>query len=255
MQCLACRTIVENSASFCTECGKPLRAPEGASPSGENPFHILGLAIDVEIEVVRASYKALARKYHPDLSPGANATRKMQELNWANDELERDLAGWKRRLSEQKDVRTRAQALRIEDWSLYANEVNPVLQSFDAAAETERSLMAASRRDSRVVQTQRWNASLLSVGEQYGEVVALARGLRVHADLAEAHEAFLEWAGVLGEWGQLLRMTATYGDLRHLSSGDAHDRLMQTLLERYKFEASLIAQRFGLAFWTPRSGT
>lgn len=66
-------------------------------PSARNPFAVLGISPEAEIEVVIAAYKALARKYHPDVNPGVSPetlTKRMVELNWAKEELERDLAGW-----------------------------------------------------------------------------------------------------------------------------------------------------------------
>ena len=70
-----------------------------------NPFDVLGVAEEAEIEVIRAAYRALARKYHPDVNAGArrgDLTRRMMEINWAKDELEADLAGWRTRVSGQR---------------------------------------------------------------------------------------------------------------------------------------------------------
>lgn len=66
----------------------------------KSPFDILGVSPSAELEVVNAAYRALARKYHPDLNPGVSPTelnRRMAEINWAKEELERDLEGWRKR--------------------------------------------------------------------------------------------------------------------------------------------------------------
>src|SRR5437588_4395003 len=44
-------------------------------------YHILDLAPDAEPEVVDAAYRALARKYHPDVNRSPDAQRRMQALN------------------------------------------------------------------------------------------------------------------------------------------------------------------------------
>ncbi len=67
----------------------------------KSPFEVLGISPDAELVVVDAAYRALARKYHPDLNPGVSAdelNRKMALINWAKEELERDLAGWRGRV-------------------------------------------------------------------------------------------------------------------------------------------------------------
>ena len=64
-----------------------------------NPFDVLNLPADAGLEAAKASYRALARKHHPDSAPEREkdrATKAMAELNWAMEELERDLEGWRR---------------------------------------------------------------------------------------------------------------------------------------------------------------
>ncbi len=66
----------------------------------KSPFEILGITPQAELVVVSAAYRALARRYHPDMNPGVASSElneKMTELNWAKEELERDLEGWRRR--------------------------------------------------------------------------------------------------------------------------------------------------------------
>jgi DnaJ domain len=66
-----------------------------------SPFAILGVSPQAEREVIRAAYRALAKEYHPDIRrglPGKDTTRRMAEINWAFEELNRDLADWRERL-------------------------------------------------------------------------------------------------------------------------------------------------------------
>lgn len=49
-------------------------------------YRILQVSRNAEIEVIERAYKALSRKYHPDMqrsSEGTKSTRKMQEINEA----------------------------------------------------------------------------------------------------------------------------------------------------------------------------
>ncbi len=81
-----------------SEEGDVLKAPRQIR---HNPFEVLGIDPDAEAEVIAAAYRALARKYHPDVNrslPSDDALARMSELNWAQDELERDLTGWRNRM-------------------------------------------------------------------------------------------------------------------------------------------------------------
>src|SRR3990170_1621490 len=50
-----------------------------------DPYRILQFQPDADPDVVRAAYRVLARKVHPDASTPLNATeeRRMTDLNWA----------------------------------------------------------------------------------------------------------------------------------------------------------------------------
>jgi predicted Zn-dependent protease len=56
-----------------------------------NPYDILGISPSASNEEVKNAYRALAKKYHPDNyidSPVADlAKKKMQDINWAYDEI------------------------------------------------------------------------------------------------------------------------------------------------------------------------
>ena len=66
-------------------------AREGTIP---HPYLVLGISIDASGEEVRAAFKDLVRKYHPDKQHGAgaesmeSATRRLKELIKAYEELE-----------------------------------------------------------------------------------------------------------------------------------------------------------------------
>ncbi len=54
----------------------------------DDPYKVLGLKPGASDEEVKRAYRALAKKYHPDLNPGdQEAARKMQEVNDAYDQI------------------------------------------------------------------------------------------------------------------------------------------------------------------------
>lgn len=54
----------------------------------EDPYKVLGLNRDASDDDVKRAYRALAKKYHPDLNPGdQEAARRMQEVNEAYDQI------------------------------------------------------------------------------------------------------------------------------------------------------------------------
>lgn len=48
-----------------------------------NPYAVLGVTAEADDVVIRAAYKALLRKHHPDLNPAADAADRTQALNEA----------------------------------------------------------------------------------------------------------------------------------------------------------------------------
>ncbi len=53
-----------------------------------DPYQILGVSRGASDEEVKAAYRRLAKKYHPDLNPGdATAAKKMNEINAAYDAI------------------------------------------------------------------------------------------------------------------------------------------------------------------------
>ena len=54
----------------------------------DDPYKVLGLPKNASDEDVKRAYRALAKKYHPDLNPGdQEAARKMQQVNEAYDQI------------------------------------------------------------------------------------------------------------------------------------------------------------------------
>jgi len=53
-----------------------------------DPYSVLGLALGASDEEVRKAYRALAKKYHPDLNPGdPSAAERMKEVNAAYEQI------------------------------------------------------------------------------------------------------------------------------------------------------------------------
>jgi hypothetical protein len=48
-----------------------------------DPYAILGLTRSASEDEIRSAYRALARKYHPDLNPAPGAMALMKDINWA----------------------------------------------------------------------------------------------------------------------------------------------------------------------------
>lgn len=54
----------------------------------DDPYSVLGLTPDASDEEVKRAYRALAKKYHPDMNPGdQHAAEMMNRINAAYDQI------------------------------------------------------------------------------------------------------------------------------------------------------------------------
>lgn len=54
----------------------------------EDPYKVLGVSPDASDEEIKAAYRRLAKKYHPDRNPGdEEAAKKMQQVNAAYEQI------------------------------------------------------------------------------------------------------------------------------------------------------------------------
>ncbi len=58
-----------------------------AAMSPTDPYKLLQVDPEAEPEIIQAAYRKLAQRVHPDVAPGADAARRMAELNAARDLL------------------------------------------------------------------------------------------------------------------------------------------------------------------------
>jgi DnaJ-class molecular chaperone len=60
-----------------------------AMPGDSSPLSILGLSGRPTWNEIKAAYRRMARKYHPDVNPSPDATEQMKKINAAFAVLER----------------------------------------------------------------------------------------------------------------------------------------------------------------------
>lgn len=59
------------------------RSESGFIYTTRESFRILGISADADLETVRKAYRSLAREFHPDVNPDAEANQQMQAINLA----------------------------------------------------------------------------------------------------------------------------------------------------------------------------
>ena len=149
-----------------------------------NPFRILGLSPDAEIEVVRAAHRVLARKYHPDLNLRPDAQRQMRDINWAKDELEHDLAKW-RAASRTRTAGARSAPaptpLTQQQFAAYGSAVARIVTRANSAILVHHALANAVKKEPDLVRASIWKAAMTSVAVEYdavARILALSPALR-----------------------------------------------------------------------------
>jgi len=58
-----------------------------ATMAGPDPYKLLQVDPEADVEIIQVAYRKLAQRYHPDVAPGADAASRMAELNAARDLL------------------------------------------------------------------------------------------------------------------------------------------------------------------------
>ena len=98
-----------------------------------DPYKVLGVAPDASDEEIKDAYRALAKKYHPDLNPGdERAAKRMNEINAAYDQIK----------NPQFQQGSYGGAGYGDPWSAYGFGGGAAYQS---QAETERNEVKAAR--------------------------------------------------------------------------------------------------------------
>lgn len=91
--CIYCEKGIIEGITFCPHCGKKQPVPLSDDEKTKDPYEILQVSKNAEIEVIKAAYKGLAKKYHPDANNSPETRKRMRDINWAfeilNDELKR----------------------------------------------------------------------------------------------------------------------------------------------------------------------
>lgn len=83
VRCTNCGKSILEGIPFCPHCGVKQVRTKINEEFPKDPYYILQVSSHAEPEVIKAAYKRLALKYHPDVDPNPNAQRIMEELNWA----------------------------------------------------------------------------------------------------------------------------------------------------------------------------
>lgn len=81
--CYFCKKQMYKGAKFCPHCGKKQPVPFTDQETQQDPYEILQVSKNAEDEVIKAAYKRLVQKYHPDVNKSHIAEEKIRDINWA----------------------------------------------------------------------------------------------------------------------------------------------------------------------------
>jgi len=141
--CINCKKPILNGIQFCPHCGAKQSHSLSSDELKKNPYKILQVSNDAEIEVVEAAYKSLARKYHPDINSAPYSEDKMKDLNWA------------REILFDKDKR--------EEWDNFHKEDNPTTSTHSKVNDPTSNYESKQSKDTKkAVKTNHSNAQKVS---------------------------------------------------------------------------------------------
>ena len=104
-----------------------------------DPYSVLGVSPNASDDEVKAAYRRLAKKYHPDLNPGdEEAARKMNEINAAYDQIKNPQA--------QQEAYRGSGGAYSDPWGAYGGGGGYAYGgAYQTREETERNELRAAR--------------------------------------------------------------------------------------------------------------
>ena len=126
----------------------------------DDPYSVLGLTPDASDEEVKRAYRALAKKYHPDMNPGdAHAAEMMNKINAAYDQIKNPqprtntqqrqyqddpFAGWYRQGYQQSWAQT--DPMEAARRYIFVQEYERALRELQTVPEAPRTACSATSR-------------------------------------------------------------------------------------------------------------
>lgn len=113
MKCPKCGNEIEENAKFCNFCGYKLYEENMTQKCNMNYYEILEITPEASQEVVKAAYRALVKKFHPDNMNGQqDECRTIEDVNMAYEVLS------------DPDRRKKYDAILNDENSAYKTEAN-----------------------------------------------------------------------------------------------------------------------------------